>query len=86
MSKGGVYMEQETKKRVRRSAEEITKEKIQRLEADIKKYEDKVSDLKKQLDGLVNPSVKMKDIKDRILELNLPLDEVMKTIDKMGKK
>lgn len=79
-------MEQETKKRVRRSAEEITKEKIQRLEADIKKYEDKVSDLKKQLDGLVNPSVKMKDIKDRILELNLPLDEVMKTIDKMGKK
>lgn len=79
-------MEQETKKRVRRSAEEITKEKIQRLESDIKKYEDKVSDLKKQLDGLVNPSVKMKDIKDRILELNLPLDEVMKTIDKMGKK
>ena len=82
-------MEQETQKRVRRSKEEITQDKIQKLEAKIADYKEKIAEAEKEIEALKNPpapEIKMKDIKDKIEEYGLPLDEVMKSIEKMGKK
>lgn len=82
-------MEQETTKRIRRSREEVVQEKIQKLEEKIAGYKTKIADAEKEIEELKNPktpAVKMKDIKDKITELGLPLDEVMKAVEKMGKK
>ena len=82
-------MEQETTKRIRRSREEVVQEKIQKLEEKIAGYKTKIADAEKEIEELKNPktpAVKMKDIKDKIAELGLPLDEVMKAVEKMGKK
>lgn len=82
-------MEQETKKRIRRSKEEIVKDAIAKLEADIVTYEEKIAKAKKEIEDLrtpPKPAVKLKDISEKIKELDLPLDEVMKAVEKMGKK
>lgn len=82
-------MEQETTKRIRRSREEVVQEKIQKLEEKIAGYKTKIADAEKEIEELKNPktpAVKMKDIKDKITELGLPLDEVMKAVEKMGKR
>lgn len=78
-------MEQEVKKRVRRSKEQITKDKIEKLEAEIESYKIKISEAEKKIEELKNV-VTIKDIKDKISELDIPLDDVMKAIEKMGKK
>lgn len=78
-------MEQETKKRIRRSKDQINQDKIAKLEADIANYEAKIADAKKKIEDL-NNTVTIKDIKERISELDLPLEDVMKAIEKMGKK
>lgn len=78
-------MEQE-KKRTRRSKEQVLADKIAKIDADIAKYQDKITALEKEKEELLNPSVELKDITDKIKELDLPLDEVMKAVDKIAKK
>lgn len=79
---------EEVKKRVRRSKEEITNAKIALLEEKIADWKDKIAKAEKEVEELKNPAtvVKMKDIKDKINELDLPLDDVMKALEKLGKK
>lgn len=79
-------MENNVKKRTRRSSDQIVQDKIAKLEADLVKYKTKVTATEKAIVELKNPAYKMKDIKDKINELDLPLDEVMKALEKMGKK
>ena len=78
-------MEQEGKKRIRRSKEQITQDKISKLEAEIESYKVKIEQAEKKIQELKN-TVTIKDIKEKIAELDLPLDDVMKAIEKMGKK
>lgn len=76
-------MEQETK-RTRRT---ITKEeKIAKYEADIAKYEGKIAEARKKIEELKAPGVGLRDITAKIKELGLAPDDVMKAIEKMGKK
>jgi len=81
-------MEQEVKKRVRRDKDVIVQEKIAKLETKIADYKSKIAEAEKELEALRNPAtvVKMKDVKDKILELGLSLEDVMKAVEKMGKK
>ena len=78
-------MEQEKKKRIRRSSEQITQDKIAKLEATIDSYKKKIADAEEQIEEL-RKSVTIKDIREKIEELELPLSDVMKAIEKMGKK
>ena len=80
-------MEQE-KKRVRRSREEVTEEKIQKYKDKRAFYLSKATEMDEKINELMNPqsAVKMKDIKDKINELGLPLEDVMKAVEKLGKK
>lgn len=79
---------EEVKKRVRRSKDEITQAKIESLEAKKAEYVKKVADIDRELEALRNPkpTVKMKDIRNKIDELDLDYEEVMKALEKMGKK
>ena len=79
---------EEKAKRVRRSKEELTNAKIAVLEGKIADWKDKIAKAEKEIEELKNPAptVKMKDIKDKINELDLDYNEVMKAIEKMGKK
>lgn len=79
---------EQTTKRTRRPKEEIVREKIEKLETLITSYKEKIAKAEKELEELKNPTsvIKMKDIKERINELDLPLDEVMKALDNLGKK
>lgn len=82
-------MEQETKKRVRRSKETITQDKIRKLEERVADYEAKIAEAKKEIDELKNslaPVVKKRDIWSRADELGVSPEEVMKLIEKAGKK
>lgn len=75
---------EETKKRTRRTIPK--EEKIQKLEEEIAKYETKISELRKKIDELQKPPVGLRDITAKIKELGLSPDDVMKAIDKLGKK
>ena len=77
-------MEQEPKKRTRRV---ITKEeKIEALRTEIAKHEAKIAELKVKIDELEKPPVNLRDITAKIKELEIPLDDVMKAIDKLAAK
>ena len=77
-------MEQETKKRTRRT---ITKEeKIQKFKDEIAKYEAKIAEAKKKIDEIEKPSTNLRDITAKIKELGLSPDEVMKAVEKLGSK
>ena len=77
-------MEQETKKRTRRT---ITKEeKIQKFKDEIAKYEAKIAETKKKIEELEKPSVNLRDVTAKIKELGLSPDEAMKAIEKLGNK
>ena len=81
-------MEQETK-RIRRTKEQVRDDKVEKLKEKITVWKKNIADAEEQIELLLNPptpTVKMKDIKDKINELGLPLDEVMKAVEKMGKK
>lgn len=78
-------MEQEKKKRVRRSIEQINQDKIAKLESDIEMYKAKIAEAQGKIEELKS-SVTIKDIKEKIAELDLPLNDVMKALEKMGKK
>lgn len=74
----------ETKKRTRRT---FTKEeKIEALNAKIAKYEAAIAELKSQIEALNKPSVTIKDLANKIKENNIPIDDVMKAVDKLAKK
>ena len=77
-------MEEKTK-RIRRSKDQIVQEKIDKIQSDIANYKYKIAASEKKIEEL-NSSVTIKDIKDKILELDIPLDEVMKAVEKLGKK
>ena len=77
---------EETKKRVRRSKEQVISDKINRLQDEIRILEDKIADKKKQIEELQTPSVTLKDVTAKIKELGIAPDDVMKVIDKMTKK
>ena len=82
-------MEQQTKKRVRRSKEVITQDKIRKLEERVAAYEAKIAEAKKEIDDLKNPPtpvVKKRDIWNRADELGVSPEEVMELIEKAGKK
>lgn len=78
-------MEQETK-RIRRSKEEVKEAKIAKLQEEIAKYEDKIAECKKKIEELNAPSTNLRDVTAKIKELGLSPDDVMKVIEKLGKK
>lgn len=76
--------EQEKTKRTRRK---ITKEeKIAALQDKIEEYRKKIDELFKKINDLEEPPVTMKDVTSKIKELDLPLTDVMKAVEKLGKK
>lgn len=75
---------QETTKRTRRK---ITKEeKIAVLNDKIAKHEAQIADLKAQIEALNKPQVTMRDITNKIKELDIPIEDVMRAVDKLAKK
>lgn len=75
---------QETTKRTRRK---ITKEeKIATLNDKIAKHESQIADLKAQIEALSKPQLTMRDITNKIKELDISIEDVMKAVDKLAKK
>ena len=81
-------MEQEAKKRVRRSKEEIAQDKISKLEEKIAGYKAKIAEAEKQIEELRNPSVvvKKKDIWDKAEEYGMTPEQILELVEKAGKK
>lgn len=81
-------MEQETKKRIRRSKEEIAQDKISKLEEKIAGYKAKITEAEKQIEELRNPSVvvKKKDIWDKAEEYGMTPEQILELVEKAGKK
>lgn len=82
-------MEQEVKKRTRRSKDQIAQEKIQKLEAKMTDYESKIAEAKKEIESLKNPpapTVKWSDLRKRAEELGVTPEEILAFIEKTGKK
>lgn len=83
----------EEKKRHRRDRVEIIDDTIAKIDADNAKLRAKISGnddakamLLKEKEELLAPKVGMKDITDKIKEYDLPLDEIMKAVDRVAKK
>lgn len=75
---------QEVTKRPRRK---ISKEdKIAALNEKIAKHLSQIEDLKAQIEALNKPQVTMRDITNKIKELDIPIEDVMKAVDKLAKK
>ena len=81
-------MEQEIKKRIRRSKEEITQAKIAKLEDKKADYKAKIDKIDKEIETLKNPTptVKKKDVWDKAEEYGLTPGEMLDLIEKAGKK
>ena len=79
-------MEQEVKKRTRRNKEQMAKDKIERLEAQIAEWESKIANAKKEIEELKNPPVAKKDIWERANELGITPEEILAFVEKAGKK
>lgn len=75
---------QEPAKRTRRTISK--EEKIAALNEKIAKHEEQIANLKQQIEALSKPTITMKDIRTKIDELGLSYDDVMKAVDKLGKK
>lgn len=76
--------EQEITKRTRRKISK--EEKIATLQAKIEMHRQKIEELTKQISELNEPPVTLRDVSNRIKELDLPLNDVMKAVEKMAKK
>lgn len=75
---------QEATKRTRRK---ISKEdKIAALNEKIAKHLSQIEDLKAQIEALSKPQLTMRDITNKIKELNIPIEDAMKAVDKLAKK
>lgn len=82
-------MENKTKKRVRRTKDQVSADAIKKLEDKIMTWRENIAKAEQEIQALRNPpkpSLKMKDISAKIKELDLPLDEVMKLIEKRASK
>jgi len=81
-------VEQETKKRIRRSKDQIANDKIQKLESKIADYEKKIVEAKKEIEELRKPviSVTNKDVWNKADEYGYSKADVMKLIEKAGSK
>ena len=82
-------MEEQKKKRIRRTKDAVIADEIAMLEEKIAKYEELISKAKQRIEELrtpPKPQVKMKDIAAKVKALDIPLEDVMKAIDKMAKK
>ena len=77
---------EEKAKRTRRPKEEIKEAKLIKLQDEITKYEAKIAECKKKIEELNAPSANLRDVTAKIKELGLSPDDVMKAIEKMGKK
>lgn len=77
---------EETKKRVRRSKEELFNDKLAKIDEKIATLEKKLAEAKKEKEELLSPKTTMKDITAMINENNLSLDDVMKAVEKMANK
>ena len=77
---------EEKAKRIRRPKEEIKEAKLTKLQDEITKYEAKIAECKKKIEELNAPSTNLRDVTAKIKELGLSPDDVMKAIEKMGKK
>lgn len=75
---------QEQEKRTRRKISK--EEKIAILNEKITKHESQIADLKAQIEALNKPQVTMRDITNKIKELDIPIEDVMKAVDKLAKK
>lgn len=76
--------EQEVTKRTRRKISK--EEKIATLQDKIEMHRQKIEELTKQISELNEPPVTLRDVSNRIKELDLPLNDVMKAVEKMAKK
>jgi len=76
--------EQEVTKRTRRKISK--EEKITALQEKIEMHRQKIEELTKQISDLNEPPVTLRDVSNRIKELDLPLNDVMKAVEKMAKK
>ncbi len=82
-------MEQDIKKRVRRSQAEITQDKINKLQNKIADYKNKISEAEKEIEALKNPppaAVKKKDVWNKADEYGITPEELMKLVVQAGKK
>lgn len=75
---------QEQEKRTRRKISK--EEKIATLNEKIAKHEAQIADLKAQIEALNKPQVTIRDITNKIKELDIPIEDVMKAVDKLAKK
>jgi hypothetical protein len=83
----------EEKRRHRRDRVEIIDDTIAKINAEIEKLRKKIvgneeakAVLLREKEELLAPKVGIKDITDKIKEQDLPLDEVMKAINRVAKK
>lgn len=89
----GVIVVTEEKRRHRRGRVEIIDDTIAKIDADNVKLRAKIAGnddakamLLKEKEELLAPKVGMKDITDKIKEFDLPLEEIMKAVDRVAKK
>jgi uncharacterized protein YhaN len=83
----------EKKRQARRSKVQIIDDTIAKIDAETEKLKIKIAKnddakalLLKEKEDLLAPKVGIKDITSKIKEQDLPLDEVMKAIDRVAKK
>ena len=83
----------ETKKRHRRGRIEIIDDTVAKIDTETEKLRNKIvkneeakATLLREKKDLLEPKVGIKDIASKIKEQDLPLDEVMKAIDRVAKK
>ena len=83
----------EEKKRPRRSRVQVIDDTIAKIDAETAKLKIKIAKnedakvlLLKEKEEILAPKVGIKDITSKIKEQDLPLDEVMKAIDRVAKK
>ena len=75
---------EEQAKRTRRKI--TTEEKIAALQEKIQGHVDKINELNKKIEELKAPQVTLKDVGARIKELDVPMGDVLKAVEKLGKK
>lgn len=76
--------DQQQEKRTRRKISK--EEKIAVLNEKIAKHEFQIAELKAQIEALNKPQVTMRDITNKIKELDIPIEDIMKAVDKLAKK
>ena len=79
-------MENEAKKRNRRTKDELKADRIQRYNEEIAKYKEKIAELEQKIKDEEIPPVTFKDVTAKIKEMGISPDEVIKLLEKAGKK